>query len=137
MGAGEKSGGWASQFPEEVIESAREIDAITGDEKTLRKQLVVANGDWDEWIKELQLQSLMSENEYKRYKAARSARVSTEDFVKMLARANEIAKERGVKSASQKDIEAALNESGLTREQKRAIWNGFIETGAWKTESPW
>lgn len=119
---------------DEAYDLIRDVEAASGN---LQKQLVVANGDWDEWIKELQLQSLMSENEYKRYKAARSARVSTEDFVKMLARANEIAKERGVKSASQKDIEAALNESGLTREQKQAIWNGFIETGAWKTESPW
>ena len=119
---------------DEAYDLIRDVEAASGN---LQKQLVVANGDWDEWIKELQLKSLMSENGYKRYKAARSARVSTEDFVKMLARANEIAKERGVKSASQKDIEAALNESGLTREQKRAIWNGFIETGAWKTESPW
>ena len=134
---GENSGGWMSSLPEEVIESAREIDTIVDDEGDLKKQMVVANGDWDEWIKELQMKNLMSEKQFIRYKAARSAGVSTKEFVKVLEIAKEIASQRGAKNASQKDIKKALNDSRLTKEQKAAIWNGYIETGVWKTKSPW
>ena len=130
---GEGSGGWASQFPKKVIEASKEIDVVVGDDKSIQKWLVVANGDWDEWIKELQLKSLMGDSEYSRYMSARNERISTEAYIKVLARAKEIANERGAKSVSQGDLKAALNESKLTKAQKRAIWNSY----GWKTESPW
>ena len=41
--------------------------------------------------------------------------------------------EIGAGGVSQKVLEAVLNESKLTREQKRAIWNSY----GWKTECPW
>lgn len=134
--AGEKNGGWTSQFSEKQLELSREVDAVR-DETNLKKAMTVANGDWAEWIKENQLKNIMDDAAYARYTAARSAGVSTKEFVDMLQRADEIAKARGAKNASQADIKQALSESSLSTKKKRAIWNGYVETGVWKTKSPW
>lgn len=133
---GEETGGWTSQLPEGAVELAREVDAAR-DETNLDRLLIIANGYYDEWVKELLASNNLEGAAYTRYMSARGAKVSTKDYFNMLARADEIAKKRGAKSASQKDILAALNESNLTNAQKRAIWNSYIDTGAWKTESPW
>lgn len=133
---GEETGGWASQLPEGAVELAHEVDAAR-DETNLDRLLIIANGYYDEWVKELLASNNLEEAAYTRYMSARGAKVSTKDYFNMLARADEIAKQRGAKNASQKDIQAALNESNLTKAQKRAIWNSYIDTGVWKTESPW
>lgn len=132
LSLGEKTGGWASQLPKGTIEVAHEVDAVR-DGTNLEKYIVVANGAYDEVIKELMLSNIMGDNAYQRYMIARRQKVSTKDYIAVLARAEANAKRRDSENVSKADIEAALMASRLTAKQKRAIWDSY----GWKTKSPW
>lgn len=133
---GENSGGWVSQLPEDAVELSKKVDELRGGSNWDRV-VIIAKSDSDEWLKELLISNNLKDASYERYMAARNANVSTKDYVAVLEKANAIAKARGAKSASQADIREALEKSSLSKEKKRAIWNAFVDTGAWKTDSPW
>lgn len=104
--------------------------------KSLEKMRELSEAPWDESIKELGMGYILSEKAMERYMAARDADVGTLDYTYFLESAYENAKKRTGKdtaSPSQEDVKNALNDTKLSRSQKRAIWKSY----GWKTDSPW
>lgn len=104
--------------------------------KNLQKMRELSEAPWDESIKELGMGYILSEKAMERYMAARDAGVGTLAYTEFLEDAYANAQKRTRKddaSPAQEDIKNALNDSGLSRSQKRAIWNSY----GWKTDSPW
>lgn len=116
----------------EVIDYLDETQGM----KSLEKLRELAEAPWGETIKELGVGYILSEKALERYMEARDADVSTLAYSDFLTDAYQHARKRTGKddaSPSQADVEAALDKSGLTRTQKRAIWNSY----GWKRASPW
>ena len=104
--------------------------------KNLPKMRELSEAPWDESIKELGMGYILSEKAMERYMAARDAGVGTLDYTDFLEDAYAYAIERTGKdtaSPSQEDVKNALNDTKLSRSQKRAIWKSY----GWKTASPW
>ena len=104
--------------------------------KNLPKMRELSEAPWDESIKELGMGYILSEKAMERYMAARDAGVGTLDYTDFLEDAYAYAIERTGKdtaSPSQEDVKNALNDTKLSRSQKRAIWKSY----GWKTDSPW
>ena len=104
--------------------------------KNLQKMRELSEAPWDESIKELGMGYILSEKAMERYMAARDAGVGTLDYTEFLENAYANAQKRTEKdtaSPSQEDVKNALNDTNLSRSQKRAIWKSY----GWKTDSPW
>ena len=104
--------------------------------KNLPKMRELSEAPWDESIKELGMGYILSEKAMERYMAARDAGVGTLDYTDFLEDAYAYAIERTGKdtaSPSQEDVKNALNDTKLSRSQKRAIWKSY----GWKADSPW
>lgn len=104
--------------------------------KSLEKMQELSEAPWDESIKELGMGYILSEKAMERYMAARDANVSTLAYTDFLTDAYANAQKRTEKdtaSPSQEDVKNALNDTNLSRSQKRAIWKSY----GWKTDSPW
>ena len=133
--AAESGEDWTSLLPDGTQEMADLLEA-NKDAKKLERYDAIATSPWGEDIKETAMENQMGDSDFKRYMAARKAKVSTLQYVDFLQDAYQHARKRTGKddaSPSQADVEAALDESGLTDAQKRAIWNSY----GWKKESPW
>lgn len=133
--AAESGEDWTSLLPDGTQEMADLLEA-NKDAKKLERYDAIATSPWGEDIKETAMENQMGDSDFKRYMAARKAKVSTLQYVDFLQDAYQHARKRTGKddaSPSQADVEAALDKSGLTRMQKRAIWNSY----GWKKESPW
>lgn len=112
------------------------VQGIQEESGTVAKLQELAEAPWDDSVKEIAAESFMGESQFARYQAALRANVSTLAYSDFLTDAYQHARKRTGKddaSPSQADVEAALDKSGLTRMQKRAIWNSY----GWKKESPW
>lgn len=112
------------------------VQGIKEESGTLAKLQQLAETPWGDDIKEIAAESFMGESQFARYQAALDAKISTLQYSDFLTDAYANAKKRTGKddaSPSQADVEDALNESGLSKAQKRAIWNSY----GWKTEAPW
>lgn len=112
------------------------VQGIKEESGTLAKLKELAETPWGDDIKEIAAESFMGESQFARYQAALDAKISTLQYSDFLTDAYANAKKRTGKddaSPSQADVEDALNESGLSKAQKRAIWNSY----GWKTEAPW
>lgn len=112
------------------------VQGIKEESGTLAKLRELAEAPWGDDIKEIAAESFMGESQFARYQEALAANVSTMEYSDFLTVAYENAKKRTGKvdaSPAQEDIKNALNDSGLSRSQKRAIWNSY----GWKTDSPW
>lgn len=112
------------------------VQGIQEESGTVAKLQELAEAPWDDSVKEIAAESFMGESQFARYQAALRANVSTLAYSDFLTDAYQHARRRTGKddaSPSQADVEAALDKSGLTRMQKRAIWNSY----GWKKESPW
>lgn len=104
--------------------------------KNLQKMRELSEAPWDESIKELGMGYILSEKAMERYMAARDAGVGTLAYTEFLENAYANAQKRTEKdtaSPSQEDVKNALNDTKLSRSQKRAIWKSY----GWKTDSPW
>lgn len=104
--------------------------------KNLQKMRELSEAPWDESIKELGMGYILSEKAMERYMAARDAGVGTLAYTEFLEDAYANAQKRTEKdtaSPSQEDVKNALNDTNLSRSQKRAIWKSY----GWKTDSPW
>lgn len=118
---------------QDAFDVVQEIQEESG---TVAKLQELAEAPWDDSVKEIAAESFMGESQFARYQAALRADVSTLAYSDFLTDAYQHARKRTGKddaSPSQADVEAALDKSGLTRMQKRAIWNSY----GWKKESPW
>ena len=118
---------------QDAFDVVQEIQEESG---TVAKLQELAEAPWDDSVKEIAAESFMGESQFARYQAALRANVSTLAYSDFLTDAYQHARKRTGKddaSPSQADVEAALDKSGLTRMQKRAIWNSY----GWKKESPW
>ena len=133
--AAESGEDWTSLLPDGTQEMADLLEA-NKDAKKLERYDAIATSPWGEDIKETAMENQMGDSDFKRYMAARKAKVSTLQYVDFLQDAYQHARRRTSKSdasPSQADVEAALDKSGLTDAQKRAIWNSY----GWKRASPW
>ena len=118
---------------QDAFDVVQEIQEESG---TVAKLQELAEAPWDDSVKEIAAESFMGESQFARYQAALRANVSTLAYSDFLTDAYQHARKRTGKddaSPSQADVEATLDKSGLTRMQKRAIWNSY----GWKKESPW
>lgn len=118
---------------QDAFDVVQEIQEESG---TVAKLQELAEAPWDDSVKEIAAESFMGESQFAKYRAALRANVSTLAYSDFLTDAYQHARKRTGKddaSPSQADVEAALDKSGLTRMQKRAIWNSY----GWKKESPW
>lgn len=112
------------------------IQNMKNSSRTTDKLMELAEAPWDEDVKEIAAESFMGESQLERYMAARKANVSTLDYADFLQEAYKNAADRTGKddaSPSQEDVKNALNDTKLSRSQKRAIWKSY----GWKTDSPW
>lgn len=122
-----RNGGASTEDAYGLIRDVEDADT------NLEKISEVANSYLDEWMKELSMSNVMSESQYAKYMDARRAGVSSSAYYKFLSKIDTLKNARGSKSVSQEDVKTALEESGLSDAQKRAIWNSY----GWKTDSPW
>lgn len=133
--AAESGKDWTDLLPDGSREMAQLLEE-NKDVGKLERIDAIATSPWDETIKEIAMENQMGESDYQKYMAARETGVSTLQYADFLQDAYLNAQKRTGKddaSPSQEDVKNALNDTKLSRSQKRAIWNSY----GWKTDSPW
>ena len=126
---------WYELLPDGSLELARDLDALGTDADKFQKVAEIGAADYDANIKYTALQIILSETEVERMTAAKNAGIKIDMWIDVYkAVASETFKRLGkYGSASQDDVEIALNKLGLSSAQKKTIWNSY----GWKSESPW
>ena len=130
-------GSWMNALPEGTLELARDIDQLEPEEGAdsvtkMQKIRELRDSIWGDEVKDLTLENLLGDADYKRMQAARKAGVSIEKWCQLYeAIADQKIRRTGKSgSPSQADVSAALEKSGLTEKQKDVIWQGY----GWKGE---
>lgn len=128
---------WKDALPEGTLELARDIDQLEpeeGAESVTKMQKIreLRDSIWGDEVKDLTLENLLGDADYKRMKAARKAGISIEKWCRLYEDIADQKIRRTGKSGSpsQADVSAALEKSGLTEKQKDVIWQGY----GWKGE---
>lgn len=132
-----RGGSWMDTLPEGTLELARDLEQLEpegGADSVTKMQKIreLRDSIWGNEVKELTLENILGDADYKRMQAARKAGISIEKWCQLYeAIADHKIKRTGKSgSPSQADVSAVLEKSGLTEKQKDAIWQGY----GWKGE---
>lgn len=130
-------GSWMNALPEGTLELARDLEQLEpedGADSVTKMQKIreLRDSIWGDEVKDLTLENLLGDADYKRMKTARKAGISIEKWCQLYeAIADQKIRRTGKSgSPSQADVSAALEKSGLTEKQKDVIWKGY----GWKGE---
>ena len=129
-------GTWADSVDEDLLELARQLESIESKSGANEQRIrMIADSEYSENVKEASMKCVMKIDVYNRYMIARSAGISTYDYVNLLDDIKAERSKRGIDSGngSQADHIKALEQSGLSSAQKRAVWYSYGH----KSESPW
>ena len=128
---------WMDSLPEGTLELARDLEQLEPEEGAdsvtkMQKIRELRDSIWGDEVKEMTLENILGDADYKRMQAARKAGISIEKWCQLYEDiADQKIKRTGKNgSPSQADVSAALEKSGLTEKQKDAIWQGY----GWKGE---
>ena len=128
---------WMDSLPEGTLELARDLEQLEPEEGAdsvtkMQKIRELRDSIWGDEVKEMTLENILGDADYKRMQAARKAGISIEKWCQLYEDiADQKIKRTGKNgSPSQADESAALEKSGLTEKQKDAIWQGY----GWKGE---
>ena len=127
---------WADGVDPEQVSLALELEYIKSESGANKKRMrAIADSGYSERTKEKAMGRVMGMSAYSRYLTGRDAGISTEEYVDLLEAIDAATLERRGESgnASQEDVLKALQQSGLSSAQKRAVWYSY----GYKTESPW
>lgn len=125
---------WYEELPDGSVELAQALDALGTDATKLQRVVEIGESQYDNDVKYAALQLALTEAEFDRFEAARSAGISIKlwtDIYEEISRAT-IARKGRAGSESQDDVEKALNKFKLTDEQWRVIWKSY----GWKSNCP-
>ena len=116
--------------PDMAIDTLSAIDELPEGASTISQYKEVAGSIRTEDEKESMMQMLMPAKQYQLYSAARTAGISTYDYVGFLDVISEVNKDGYL---SRKELYEAMERTKMSYAQKEAVWNSYIEAGYWKT----